>query len=68
MSLLNFKKHNYKGGRLTLHSVPTGAPGDPGTETTLEHILNMYGELPNKTIADVMDIQSGFLCYDYISP
>ena len=47
---------------------PTGAAGDPGTTTTLNHVLNMYGETANRTIADVMDIQSGFLCYDYIEP
>jgi hypothetical protein len=44
----------------------TGAPGDPGTTTTLNHILNMEGVGPSKTIADVMDIQGGFLCYEYV--
>ncbi|KAH8844659.1 hypothetical protein MCOR27_009202 [Pyricularia oryzae] len=47
---------------------PTGAPGDPGTETTLGHILNMYGNLPNKTISDVLDIQGDYLCYEYVEP
>ncbi|TLD33725.1 hypothetical protein PspLS_01635 [Pyricularia sp. CBS 133598] len=47
---------------------PTGAPGDPGTETTLNHVLNMYGNLPNKTISDVLDIQGDYLCYEYVEP
>ncbi|KAM7188371.1 Di-copper centre-containing protein [Rhypophila sp. PSN 637] len=47
---------------------PTGAAGDPGTTTTLTHVLNMYGNSPNKTIADVLDIQGGFLCYEYVEP
>lgn len=47
---------------------PTGAAGDPGTTTTLTHVLNMYGNSPNRTIADVLDIQGGFLCYEYVEP
>ncbi|KAM7201564.1 Di-copper centre-containing protein [Naviculisporaceae sp. PSN 640] len=47
---------------------PTGAAGDPGTTTTLGHILNMYGNSPNRTIGDVMDIQGNFLCYEYVEP
>ena len=53
---------------LTVDRKPTGAAGDPGTTTTLNHVLNMYGNSPNKTIADVMDIQGGYLCYDYVDP
>lgn len=45
---------------------PKGADGDPGTVTTLGHVLNMYGNSPNKTIADVLDIQGGLLCYEYV--
>ncbi|KAK4151976.1 hypothetical protein C8A00DRAFT_35346 [Chaetomidium leptoderma] len=45
---------------------PTGADGDPGTITTLGHVLNMYGNMPNKTVADVMDIQGDYLCYEYV--
>lgn len=45
---------------------PTGADGDPGTETTLGHVLNMYGNGPNVTIGEVMDIQGDYLCYEYI--
>ncbi|KLU89830.1 hypothetical protein MAPG_08799 [Magnaporthiopsis poae ATCC 64411] len=47
---------------------PTGADGDPGKETTLGHVLNMYGNSPNKTIADVLDIQGNYLCYEYVEP
>ncbi|KXX77832.1 Tyrosinase [Madurella mycetomatis] len=47
---------------------PTGADGDPGTTTTMGHVLNMYGNSPNKTIADVMDIQGDYLCYEYVEP
>jgi len=52
--------------RLSGSSKPTGAAGDPGTTTTLGHLLNMYGNSPNKTIADVLDIQGEFLCYEYV--
>jgi tyrosinase len=56
--------------RLTaiLFRKPTGADGDPGTTTTLSHVLTMYGSITNKTIADVMDIQGGYLCYQYGDP
>jgi tyrosinase len=47
---------------------PTGADGDPGTTTTLGHVLNMYGNSANKTIGDVLDIQGNFLCYEYVEP
>jgi tyrosinase len=40
--------------------------GDPGNVTTLGHVLTTFGMLPNVTIADVMDIQCGLLCYEYI--
>ncbi|KAK4226567.1 hypothetical protein QBC38DRAFT_480102 [Podospora fimiseda] len=39
--------------------------GDPGNTTTLNQVLQMYGIIPNSTIADVMDIQGGTLCYEY---
>jgi hypothetical protein len=41
--------------------------GDVGNETTLSHIINMYGVVPDKTIAEVMDIR-GVLCYEYVDP
>ncbi|KAK2736871.1 hypothetical protein FQN55_001366 [Onygenales sp. PD_40] len=47
---------------------PTGADGDPGTETTLTHVLHVSGMIPNQTIADVLDIQGGYLCYEYVEP
>lgn len=40
--------------------------GDPGAVTTLGHVLTLFGILPNVTIADVMDIQGGLLCYEYL--
>jgi hypothetical protein len=51
---------------LTLSRAPTGAPGDPANITTLGHVLDMKGIVPNATIADVMDIGGGYLCYEYI--
>jgi len=39
--------------------------GDPGNTTTLNHLIQMYGIIPNSTIAEVMNIQGGVLCYDY---
>lgn len=41
--------------------------GDPGNVTTLHHILNMGGVIPNRTIAEVMDIRNQLLCYDYVT-
>ncbi|SPQ27214.1 e663ac88-b3db-40a2-bd44-c0e356143483 [Thermothielavioides terrestris] len=32
---------------------PTGADGDPGMTTTMGHVLNMFGNGPNRTIADL---------------
>lgn len=40
--------------------------GDPGNVTTLGHILNMGGIIPNRTILEVMDIRNRFLCYEYV--
>ncbi|KAF5534722.1 di-copper centre-containing protein, partial [Fusarium napiforme] len=37
--------------------------GDSGNTTTLTHVLSTLGLLPNVTIADVMDIGGGYLCY-----
>ncbi|KAH8670203.1 hypothetical protein BGZ60DRAFT_527687 [Tricladium varicosporioides] len=37
-----------------------------GNMTTLNHTLSVLGLLPNATVADVMDIQGGLLCYEYV--
>ncbi|KXJ87286.1 hypothetical protein Micbo1qcDRAFT_185635 [Microdochium bolleyi] len=34
-------------------------------ETTLDYVMTTYGIHPNATVRDVMDIQGGFLCYQY---
>lgn len=39
--------------------------GDPANVTTMGHVLDMLGVVPSATIADVMDIAGGFLCYEY---
>ncbi|KAL4933212.1 putative amino acid transporter [Aspergillus undulatus] len=39
----------------------TDYSGDPGNETTLEHVLWMNGFLPNVTVAEVMDIGGDLL-------
>ncbi|KAK0623963.1 hypothetical protein B0T14DRAFT_428085 [Immersiella caudata] len=47
-------------------SPPQRAEGNPGNVTTLTHILNMLGVIPNATIGDVMDIGGPLLCYEYV--
>ncbi|CAI6333839.1 unnamed protein product [Periconia digitata] len=42
-----------------------GAPGDPGMETTLGHVLHWAGVLTNVTVGEIMDIEGGMLCYEY---
>jgi len=44
--------------------IPVGDGG--GNVTTLSHVLNMFGVIPNATIRDVMDIRGGLLCYEYL--
>jgi len=39
--------------------------GDPGNETTLNHVLSTYGVIPNTRIREVMNTQGGYLCYVY---
>lgn len=34
-------------------------------ETTLDYIMTTYEIRPNVTVKDVMDIQGGYLCYNY---
>jgi tyrosinase len=40
--------------------------GHPENVTTLTHVLNILELLHNVPIADVMDIQGGYLCYEYV--
>ncbi|PVH93785.1 Di-copper centre-containing protein [Periconia macrospinosa] len=40
--------------------------GDPANITTLGHVINVEGSIPNVTIKDVMNIQGDVLCYEYI--
>ncbi|KAK4159275.1 hypothetical protein QBC43DRAFT_272821 [Cladorrhinum sp. PSN259] len=37
-----------------------------GTETTLNHVMSSLGIIPDATVRDVMDIQGGYLCYQYV--
>jgi len=37
-----------------------------GNVTTLNHTLSVLELVPNKTVSDVIDIQGGFLCYEYV--
>jgi tyrosinase len=39
--------------------------GDPANVTTLNHLLYLYGLVPNRTIDEVMDTR-GVLCYNYV--
>lgn len=34
-------------------------------EMTINYEMSVFGILPNVTIADVANIQGGYLCYDY---
>jgi len=47
-------------------SAPLRIDGNPGNRTTLKQVLNMFGVIPNATIADVMDIGGALLCYEYV--
>jgi tyrosinase len=40
--------------------------GDNGPNITLNHIMSSLGIIPNATVADVMDIKGGYLCYEYV--
>ncbi|SPO07230.1 uncharacterized protein DNG_09924 [Cephalotrichum gorgonifer] len=44
--------------------IPRG-DGD-GDITTLNHVLQMLGVIPDATIAEGMDIAGGLLCYEYV--
>ncbi|KAL8391827.1 hypothetical protein RB595_002145 [Gaeumannomyces hyphopodioides] len=45
---------------------PDPARGDPANVTTLSHIMTSLGIIPDATVGDVMDIQGGYLCYEYV--
>jgi hypothetical protein len=51
-----------------IRPTPSELPGDPGNETTLNHVLDVKGVIPNRTIAEMMDIRKMPLCYEYIEP
>lgn len=40
--------------------------GDPGNDTTLNHVLWMQEIIPNKTIAEVMDSSNSLICAEYV--
>ena len=45
---------------------PDPQSGDNGPTLTLNHIMSSLGIIPNATVADVMDIKGGYLCYEYV--
>lgn len=53
-------------GNDTTPVIPQSLPGDPGNVTTMNHVLNMFGIVPNSTVGDVLDIRNDFLCYEYV--
>lgn len=48
------------GGNTTVTESPGGF-----VEMTIDYEMNMFDIVPNVTIADVVNIQGGYLCYDY---
>lgn len=44
---------------------PDPQVGDGGKNITLNHVMSSLGIIPDATVADVMDIQGGYLCYEY---
>ncbi|RDI82366.1 hypothetical protein Vi05172_g7687 [Venturia inaequalis] len=48
------------GGNTTVTEPPGGF-----VEMTIDYEMNMFDIVPNVTIADVVNIQGGYLCYDY---
>lgn len=45
---------------------PDPQKGDKGNVTTLNHVMSSLGIIPDATVRDVMDIQGGYLCYQYV--
>lgn len=50
------------------YPTPNPLPGDPGNVTTMNHVLDMMNIIPNRTIAEIMDIRKKPLCYEYVEP
>lgn len=48
------------GGNTTVTEPPGGF-----VKMTIDYEMNMYDIVPNVTISDVVNIQGGYLCYDY---
>ncbi len=45
---------------------PDPQAGDSGKTITLNHVMSSLGIIPNATVADVMDLKGGYLCYEYV--
>ena len=45
--------------------MPSGQEGDPGNDTTLNHVLSSLGIAEEVAVGDVMDIRDDYLCYEY---
>ncbi|KAK0616891.1 hypothetical protein B0T14DRAFT_568459 [Immersiella caudata] len=54
-----------KPGKELLAVTPDPQSGDGGKTLTLNHVMSSLGIIPNATVADVMDIKGGYLCYEY---
>ncbi|KAK4244190.1 hypothetical protein C7999DRAFT_35458 [Corynascus novoguineensis] len=55
-----------KPGAELLAVTPDPAFGDDGPDLTLNHVMSSLGIIPNATVADVMNIKGGYLCYEYV--
>ncbi|KAK4177133.1 hypothetical protein QBC36DRAFT_372443 [Triangularia setosa] len=49
-----------------LAATPDPTSGDGGKTITLGHVMSSLGIIPNATVADVMDIKGGYLCYEFV--
>lgn len=52
-------------GLLAITPDPTNGDNG-GNVTTLNHVMSSLGIIPDATIRDVMNIQGGYLCYQYV--
>ncbi|KAM7206881.1 hypothetical protein V8F20_002587 [Naviculisporaceae sp. PSN 640] len=56
-----------KPGKELLAVTPDPTLGDNGSKyITLNHVMSSLGIIPNATVAEVMDIKGGYLCYEYV--